>query len=106
MGAPEEIVVFTDHINLEYFNTTKLLNRRQARWAEVLSQFNFKIVDRPGEKSGKANALSLQVDPKLEGKREKQDQMIGIFKSGQFQLGENEEALLTRHVIAVKASQF
>jgi len=44
MGAPEEIVVFTDHNYLEYFNTTKLLNRRQARWAEILSQFNFKIV--------------------------------------------------------------
>jgi len=26
MGAPEEIVAFTDHKNLEYFNTTKLLN--------------------------------------------------------------------------------
>jgi len=28
MGAPEENVVFTDYKNLEYFNTTKLLNRR------------------------------------------------------------------------------
>jgi len=37
MGAPEEIVVFTDHKSLEYFNTTKLPNRRQARWAEILS---------------------------------------------------------------------
>jgi len=31
--------------------------------------------------------------------------MMRIFKLGQFQVGENEEALLTRHVIAVKASQ-
>jgi len=31
MGAPEQIVVYMDHKNLEYFNTTKLLNRRQAR---------------------------------------------------------------------------
>jgi len=30
LGAPEEIVVFTDHKNLEYSNTTKLLNRRQV----------------------------------------------------------------------------
>jgi len=28
-----------------------------------------------------------------------------MFKPAQFHLGENEEALLTRHVIAVKASQ-
>jgi len=31
MVAPEQIVVYMDYKNLEYFNTTKLLNRRQAR---------------------------------------------------------------------------
>ena len=31
MGAPEQIMVYTDHKNLEYFNSTKLLNQRQAR---------------------------------------------------------------------------
>jgi len=31
--------------------------------------------------------------------------MIRIFKAGQFLLGENEEALLTHHVMAVKALQ-
>jgi len=38
------IKVFTDHKNPEYFMTTKQLNRRQARWAEFLSVFNFKIM--------------------------------------------------------------
>ena len=36
------ISVLTDLKNLEYFMTTKLLNRRQARWAQFLSQFNLK----------------------------------------------------------------
>jgi hypothetical protein len=36
-SAPESIKVLTDHKNLEYFMTTKLLNRRQARWSEFLS---------------------------------------------------------------------
>jgi len=45
------------------------------------------------------------VDPELEGEGEKQDLTIRMFKPGQFQLGENEEALLTRHVMAVKATQ-
>jgi len=31
MGAPEQIVVYMDDKNLEYCNTTKLLNRRQTR---------------------------------------------------------------------------
>src|SRR4029077_437497 len=30
------IQVLSDHRNLEYFMSTKLLNRRQARWAEFL----------------------------------------------------------------------
>jgi len=80
-------VVFTDHKNLKYFNTTKLLNQRQAHWAEILSQFNFKIVYRPGEKNGKADALSHRLDPQLEGEGEKQDLTIRMFKPGQFQPG-------------------
>ncbi|KAG0153766.1 hypothetical protein PDIDSM_2421 [Penicillium digitatum] len=42
-GTPSPVKVITDHRNLEYFTTTKLLNRRQARWSEFLSRFNFKI---------------------------------------------------------------
>jgi RNase H-like domain found in reverse transcriptase len=48
-GTLSPIKVITDHRNLEYFTTTKLLNRRQARWSEFLSRFNFRIVYRPGK---------------------------------------------------------
>ncbi|KAG0156085.1 hypothetical protein PDIDSM_3261 [Penicillium digitatum] len=48
-GTPSPVKVITDHRNLEYFTTTKLLNRRQARWSEFLSRFNFKITYRPGK---------------------------------------------------------
>src|SRR3984957_8747814 len=57
--APENpIKVFTDHKNLEYFMTTKQLNRRQARWAEFLSEFNFKIMYRPGKQGEKPDILT------------------------------------------------
>ena len=52
------IQVLSDHKNLEYFMTSKLLNRRQARWAEFLSRFNFKITYRPGKHGGKPDALT------------------------------------------------
>jgi hypothetical protein len=52
------IRVLSDHKNLEYFTTTKLLNRRQARWSQFLLQFNFKIVYRPGTAGGKPDALT------------------------------------------------
>jgi len=105
MGSQEQIVVYTDDKNLEYFNTTKIRNRRQARWAEILSEFNFKIVNRPGEKNLKADALSRRVDPELEGQGQKQDLTIQMFKLGQFNLDESEELLVTRQLMAVKALQ-
>ena len=52
------ISVLTDHKNLEYFTTAKLLNRRQARWAQFLSQFNFKIVYRPRKVGAKPDSLT------------------------------------------------
>ena len=56
------IKVISDHKNLEYFLTTKQLNRRQARWSEFLSAFNFDIQHRPGSLNGRADALSKRVD--------------------------------------------
>ena len=38
--------------------STKLLSRRQARWSEFLSRFNFKIVYRPGKAGVKPDALT------------------------------------------------
>src|SRR6195952_1092479 len=36
-GGDHPITVLTDHRNLEYFMTTKQLNRRQVRWSEFLA---------------------------------------------------------------------
>jgi hypothetical protein len=57
-GALHPIKVLSDHKNLEYFMMTKLLNRRQTRWAEFLSHFHFKIVYRPGKAGGKPDSLT------------------------------------------------
>ena len=57
-----------------------MLHRRQARWAEILSEFNFVSTYRPGEKNGKVDAVSLRTDPALEGGS---DTPISMFKPGQ-----------------------
>jgi hypothetical protein len=57
-GSAHPIDIITDHKNLEYFTTTKLLSRRQARWAEFLSRFDFRIRYRPGTQGGKPDALT------------------------------------------------
>jgi hypothetical protein len=67
-GAKHTITVKTDHKNLTFFTTTKELTRRQARWAETLSQYDFKIVHCKGTENGQADALSRRPDYELQGK--------------------------------------
>ena len=57
-GSPHKVIVFSDHKNLAYFQNARVLNRRQARWAQFLTCFDFKITYRPGKQQGKADALS------------------------------------------------
>jgi hypothetical protein len=60
-GTLHPIQVLSDHKNLEYFMTTKLLKRRQTQWAEYLSRFNFKIIYRPGKAGGKPDSLTHRL---------------------------------------------
>ena len=41
--ATNQVQVFSDHENLQFFKTTKILNRRQARWAQQLAGIDFRI---------------------------------------------------------------
>jgi len=50
-GANHTVQVFTDHKNLEVFMSSKILNRRQARWAELLAGYDFVLVHTPGPKN-------------------------------------------------------
>jgi hypothetical protein len=42
-GANHKILVQCEHKNLEYIQTSKVLSRRLARWAEILSSDDFVI---------------------------------------------------------------
>ncbi|EAQ87652.1 hypothetical protein CHGG_04271 [Chaetomium globosum CBS 148.51] len=52
-GTTHEVQVYTDHKNLRYFTTTKVLNGRQTRWAEFLSEFNFTIHYKKGSENAR-----------------------------------------------------
>jgi hypothetical protein len=58
------IQIWSNHQNLEYFMTTKQLTRREARWALIISEYNFVINYRTGESNGKADALSRKPGDK------------------------------------------
>src|ERR1700761_1604503 len=54
----QQTKILTDHKNLVPFMTKKRLNERQVQWKQFLSQFDFKIVYRPGKEAGKPDALT------------------------------------------------
>lgn len=73
--------IITDHEALEYFGTKRLLNLRQAGWAEQLAQYNFVITYRPGSQNGGADALSRKAEDLQTSKAKKEAQRtIRIFK--------------------------
>ena len=65
-GANHQVQVITDHNNLELFMTTKVLNRRQAHWAQELAGYDFRIFFRPGKQNVKADYLSRRPEYRLE----------------------------------------
>ena len=59
----QPVRVLCDHENLQSFMTTKALNKRQARWAELLASYDFVIVYRKG-KENPADGPSRRPDYK------------------------------------------
>ena len=57
-GSLTPIDVVTDHKNLEYFSTTKLLTHHQVCWSEFLCQFNLTICFCPGCLGTKPDAVT------------------------------------------------
>ena len=57
--VPHIILVLSNHKNLEYFATSKQLTRRQVRWSEHLSGFNYIIRYRAGRLGTKPDRKSV-----------------------------------------------
>ncbi|SOV06442.1 uncharacterized protein UDID_17465 [Ustilago sp. UG-2017a] len=82
-GAKFQVQVLTDHRSLEYFTTTKQLNRRQACWSELLADFDFVIQYRPGAQAGLPDALTCRSNmrPKDRGLSLMQEHNPGNFQT-------------------------
>ena len=85
------IVVYSDHKNLSYFKTTKKLNRRQVRWAELLASYNFQIHYWKGSENGRADAVSQRLDLTTE---ETQERSLFTGKGKTLVLDKPEVAIL------------
>ena len=57
-GSKYPIDVYTDHLNLTHWTSTKKLNKRQIRWAETMAPYKFRIHHVKGSENARADALS------------------------------------------------
>ena len=73
-GAQSKFEIWMDYKNLEYFMKAQKLNRRQARWALYLSQFDFTLKHVAGSKMGKPDGLSRRVDWKVGVEKDNENQ--------------------------------
>ena len=89
MGAKHKIKVYTNHKNLTSFLTTKDLNKRQIRWYETLTDYDFEIIYRKGSENGRADALSRREDLKSEEQVDNTP-LLRATKDGNLMLGTRE----------------
>ncbi len=59
------IKIFIDHLNLKYFMIIKELTQWQIRWAEKLSEYNFKIIYQSEKQNLKVDVLIRMSNVKL-----------------------------------------
>ena len=90
-GAEHQIRVLSDHQNLEYFTTTKALNRRQARWAHELAGINFRLDYRPGSKNGKLDTLSRRAEHRPEKGGIEDQPITTVLKKSHFEAPNRQE---------------
>ncbi|KAL0188522.1 hypothetical protein M9458_015621 [Cirrhinus mrigala] len=62
-GAKHPFTILTDHRNLEYLSSARVLNHRQARWSLFFTRFQFEITYPPGSQNTKADALFRMHEP-------------------------------------------
>ncbi len=58
VGSPHKIIIYSDHLNLQYWRLPQRISRRVAREVLELSEYDFEIRHLPGRLNGRADALS------------------------------------------------
>src|SRR6266581_4342664 len=57
-GSPHKIIIYSDHLNLQYWRLPQRISRRVAREVLELSEYDFEIRHLPGRLNGRADVLS------------------------------------------------
>ena len=77
----QTIPIYTDHNNLKYYMEAKTLNGRRAHWVAYLSQFDIKVIYRPGSQTGKPDALSRRLEYAVEEGKVPHTKILQTFET-------------------------
>ena len=55
----QRFIVCTDHHSINYLKTQPQLSKRQARWVELLAEFDYEVIYKPGYTNVVADAIRL-----------------------------------------------
>jgi hypothetical protein len=105
VGTEQPIEVLTDHKALEYFMTTKKLTRRQARWALLLSEYNFEITYIKGKQNGKADALTRKPGDRPEDDQDERQRFQHQVVLPKNRLSTELQQALVAHIEEVEESE-
>ncbi len=75
MGTAQDVEIWTDHQNLQYFRLPQKLNQQQARWVTELAEYHFMLRHKPGILNKKADLLSRRDDHD-QGKEDNDDIVV------------------------------
>ena len=103
------VQMLSDHKNLKYFKTFKLLNHWQTHWSEYLFRFDFKIVYCFSKLNSTANILSCQSED-FSSKEKNKIMLQQILKSENFEISDLDlQALMISdydsHTFSLKDSE-
>ena len=57
-GSPHKVIVYTDHMNLQYWQEPHKINQRVARQVLRLNEYDIELHHIPGRTNGRADTLS------------------------------------------------
>ncbi|TPX29974.1 hypothetical protein SeMB42_g08025, partial [Synchytrium endobioticum] len=86
LGSPHSIIIHCDHANLTKFQYRLKLASRHARWALVLSEYDFVITHVPGTSNQSADALSRRADYHLSEEENKETLEQILLPKERFQI--------------------
>ncbi|KAI0992647.1 hypothetical protein K3495_g15538 [Podosphaera aphanis] len=107
IGLHEPFIILTDHKNLEFFMTARKLSERQVRWAQSLSQFNFKIKFRAGKQAARPDALSRRAQdlPKNPDDPRLKEREFQLLRKEWLNKEKPEEATLLAPIVLVSSAK-